>query len=78
MALCYNYGASKTTLLRSAPQFANPLAYGGEACVMRTSMVCCARTPNIEIAFFSGDFVTEGSTLPWRCQERVNAGEVKW
>ena len=62
----------------SAPQFAKPLAYGGEACVMRTSMVCCARTPNLEIAFFSGDFVTEGSALPWRCQERVNAGELYW
>ena len=40
---------------------------------MRTSTVCCARTPNLEIAFFSGDFLPAGSAQPWRCQEKVNA-----
>ena len=30
---------------------------------MRISTVCCARTPNLEIAIFSGDFVTAGGAL---------------
>ena len=38
---------------------------------MRISTVCCARTPNLEIAFFSGDFVTAGGALPWRRQDGV-------
>lgn len=33
--------------------------------------LCCARTPNHEIAFFSGDFVPAGGALPWRRQDGV-------
>ena len=32
-----------------------PPCVRGEACVMRSSTVCCARMPNLEIAIFSGD-----------------------
>ena len=35
---------------------------------MRSSTVCCARMPNLEIAFFSGNFLPAG----------VNASEVEW
>ena len=45
---------------------------------MRSSTVCCARMPNLEIAFFSGNFLPAGDALPWRRQERVNASEVEW
>ena len=44
---------------------------------MRSSTVCCARMPNLEIAFFSGNFLPAGDALPWRRQERVNASEVE-
>ena len=40
---------------------------------MRISTVCCARTPNLEIAFFSGDFLTAGGAFPWRRQDRNGA-----
>ena len=40
---------------------------------MRISTVCCARTPNLEIAFFSGDFLTTGGAFPWRRQDRNGA-----
>ena len=57
----------------------------GEACIMRSSAVRCARTPNLEIAFISGDFLPAGGASPWRRQdgggrlpaERVPAGMVK-
>ena len=35
--------------------FPLPPCVRGEACVMRSSTVCCARMPNLEIAIFSGD-----------------------
>ena len=38
---------------------------------MRISTVCCARTPNLEIALCSGDFLTAGGALPWRRQDGV-------
>ena len=41
---------------------------------MRTSTVCCARTPNLEIAFFSGDFLPAGGAFPWRRQDGVPKG----
>ena len=40
---------------------------------MRISTVCCARTPNLEIAFFGGDFLTAGGAFPWRRQDRNGA-----
>ena len=40
---------------------------------MRISTVYCARTPNLEIAFFSGDFLTAGGAFPWRRQDRNGA-----
>ena len=40
---------------------------------MRISTVCCARTPNLEIAFFSGDFLTAGGAFPWHRQDRNGA-----
>ena len=52
----------------------------GEACIMRSSAVRCARTPNLEIAFISGDFLPAGGALPWRRQdggERQRDGRVK-
>ena len=47
---------------------------------MRSSAVRCARTPNLEIAFISGDFLPAGGALPWRRQdggERQRDGRVK-
>ena len=41
---------------------------------MRISTVCCARTPNLEIAIFSGDFVPAGGALPWRRQDGAPQG----
>ena len=41
---------------------------------MRTRTVCCARTPNLEIAFFSGDFLPAGGAFPWRRQDGVPKG----
>ena len=41
---------------------------------MRTRTVCCARTPNLEIAFFSGDLLPAGGAFPWRRQDGVPKG----
>ena len=40
---------------------------------MRSSAVRCARTPNLEIAIFSGDFLPAGGAFPWRRQDRNGA-----
>ena len=37
---------------------------------MRSRAVRCARTPNLEIVIFSGDFLPAGGALPWRRQDR--------
>ncbi|HIZ24969.1 MAG TPA: hypothetical protein H9812_05825 [Candidatus Gallimonas intestinigallinarum] len=47
----------------------------GEACVMRISAVRCARTPNLEIAFSSGNFLPAGGASPWRRQDGVCAAD---
>ena len=36
---------------------------------MRISAVRCARTPNLEIAFSSGNFLPAGGASPWRRQD---------
>ena len=84
-------GAAKTataqcwTLRKHKVLKAKFAATKGEACIMRISAVRCARTPNLEIAFISGDFLPAGGASPWRRQdgggrlpaERVPAGMVK-
>ena len=36
---------------------------------MRSRAVRCARTPNLEIVIFSGDFLPAGGAFPWRRQD---------
>ncbi|HIZ24255.1 MAG TPA: hypothetical protein H9812_02110 [Candidatus Gallimonas intestinigallinarum] len=36
---------------------------------MRISAVRCARTPNLEIAFSSGNFLPAGGASPWLRQD---------
>ena len=43
----------------------------------RTGMVCCARTPNLEIAFFSGDFLPAGGAKRCRAKRGRRVGPFR-